>query len=263
MPFAHSPLLACEFESAFSADLGAFPAPSTVCGSAADLWLVALGLVSRAEEGGIPPGTTPQIDHRQTYCPTNHRATQHTTLVLGDQHHIKACCADDDEAYASIPGLGGFIFSAAAAVMQSTNGEEHQHRSTNSASSTASATSSTSNTAAAYLLQHLGSVPTSNSNPGLNIYAPSPQQQIGVPTSVPQQQQQQQYRAVVPQPQESQIVQYSPGMTMANPMPMAPKPGLALSPNNIQRLTFSDRERQIKRRTKTGSHPYHGSNTYL
>jgi hypothetical protein len=179
---------------------------------------------------------------------------------------IKTSTADEEEYYASILGLGGFIFPAAEAVMQSTSSSssapQQQHRSTDSASSTASATSNTSNTAAAYLLQHLGSVPASSGNPGLNIYAPPPQQQLGVPTSVPQQQQQ--YRVVAPQQQQdSQVVQYSPGGMMAGAMSLGPKPGVALSANNMQRLSFSDRERQIKRRTKTGiTLPFYGSNTH-
>jgi len=130
-----------------------------------------------------------------------------------------------------------------------------QHRPTHSASSSTSATSATSSASAAYLLQHLGSVPASAASPrGLNIYAQQPQGP-GVPAAPQQQQQQQQqqqrYRVVVPQQHDSQVMQYSPGMASALPMP--PKPALAL--NSVPRLSMSDRERQIKRRTKTGTIP--------
>jgi len=138
------------------------------------------------------------------------------------------------------------------------------HRSTNSTSSAASAESNTSNTAAAYLLQQLGGVGSNSGNPGVNsttgdtgganIYGSG----LVELTSIPQQQHL--YRLVLPQQQAdsqaSQAAQYSPGMvtTMMGVMSVG-NPAIAPS-SNISRIAFSDRERHIKRRTKTGSSPY-------
>jgi len=140
------------------------------------------------------------------------------------------------------------------------------HRSTNSTSSVASVESNTSNAAAAYLLQQLGSVGSNSGNPGVtstagdsggaDIYGSG---LVGL-TSIPQQQQQQQlYRIVLPQQQTdgqaSQVAHYSPGIvtTMMGVMSVG-NPAIAPS-SNIPRITFPDRERQIKRRTKTGRAP--------
>jgi len=143
------------------------------------------------------------------------------------------------------------------------------HRSTNSTSSTASVDSNTSHTAAAYLLQQLGGVRSNSASPGVNsssadngggnVYGAGPA--LAGPTSIPQQQQQQQqpYRLVLPQQQvdsqASQVIHYSPGMatTMMGVMSVG-NPAIAPS-SNISRIAFSERERQIKRRTKTGSSP--------